>query len=114
MATPRSTAVRTVRSIVAGSPAWNPQATFALVTTSSNAASSPRLQRPYPSPRSEFRSTSAPFGLGRSQPARVLHDLALVRPFLVEVVPGRLRGQPDRDDGDQEAGEDVEGDWQGG
>jgi hypothetical protein len=31
---------------VAGSPAWNPHATFADVTTSSSASSSPSRQRP--------------------------------------------------------------------
>src|SRR5687768_14581868 len=59
MTTPRSAAAATVRSMVRGSPAWKPQATLALVTTSSRARSSPRLQTPYPSPRSLLRSTLA-------------------------------------------------------
>ena len=42
--------------MVAGSPAWLPQAMLALVTTSSIAASSPIRQGPKPSPRSELRS----------------------------------------------------------
>ena len=44
---------------VDGSPAWNPQATFALVTTSSTAASSPSRHRPKDSPTSALRSTRA-------------------------------------------------------
>ncbi|SKT01721.1 Uncharacterised protein [Mycobacteroides abscessus subsp. abscessus] len=48
-----------VRCNVAGSPAWNPQARLALVTTSSMASSSPRRQAPKPSPRSAFRSMLA-------------------------------------------------------
>ena len=47
--------VHTARS-VDGSPAWNPHATLALVTTSSIAASSPSFQTPNDSPRSLFRS----------------------------------------------------------
>ncbi len=42
--------------MVGGSPAWNPHATFALVTTSSSRSSSPRRHTPNPSPRSAFRS----------------------------------------------------------
>src|SRR4051794_19922477 len=42
--------------MVAGSPAWKPQATFALVTTSSRASSFPSVQTPKPSPRSALRS----------------------------------------------------------
>ncbi len=38
------------------SPAWNPQATFALVTRRSRASSSPSRHTPKPSPRSAFRS----------------------------------------------------------
>ncbi len=45
-----------MRRSVDGSPAWNPQATLADVTRSSIAASSPSVQRPNDSPRSEFRS----------------------------------------------------------
>ena len=52
-----ASAVRTVRVIVAGSPAWNPQATFALVTVAMTASSSPSSQRPKPSPTSAFRSS---------------------------------------------------------
>ena len=44
------------RRIVDGSPAWKPQATFALVTTPSSASSSPSRQTPNPSPRSALRS----------------------------------------------------------
>src|SRR3954452_8234797 len=43
--------------MIEGSLAWNPQATLALVTTSSRASSSPSVHCPNPSPRSEFRST---------------------------------------------------------
>jgi len=50
-------AARQVRSIVTGSPAWNPHATLALVTTSSSASSSPIRHDPYDSPRSALRST---------------------------------------------------------
>src|SRR3954471_6949247 len=56
MATPAATAVVQTRRIVDGSPAWKPQATFALVTTPSSASSSPSRQTPKPSPRSAFRS----------------------------------------------------------
>src|SRR5262245_60187446 len=56
MATSRSTAAAHVRRIVSGSPAWNPHATFALVTTSSRARSSPSRHTPNPSPRSALRS----------------------------------------------------------
>jgi hypothetical protein len=45
-ATPRSAAARQVASMIVGSPAWKPQAMFALETTSSIAASSPMLQAP--------------------------------------------------------------------
>src|SRR4051812_14573758 len=44
--------------MVAGSPAWKPQATLALVTVAITAASSPSSQRPKPSPTSELRSTT--------------------------------------------------------
>src|SRR5687768_1986623 len=46
--------------MVEGSPAWNPQATFALLTMPSRASSSPRRQTPKPSPRSAFRSIRRP------------------------------------------------------
>src|SRR5882762_8716519 len=39
------------------SPAWNPQATLALLTIASSASSSPSCHRPKPSPRSALRST---------------------------------------------------------
>jgi hypothetical protein len=47
-----------VARMVRGSPAWNLQATFALVTMSSISASSPRIHCPKPSPRSLLRSTT--------------------------------------------------------
>src|SRR4051794_31045271 len=56
MTTPRATAWAQVRRSVVGSPAWNPQATFALVTSCSIAASSPSTQVPKDSPRSALRS----------------------------------------------------------
>src|SRR5215218_4061039 len=57
MRTPRSAAARHVRAKVAASPAWKPHATFALVTTSSIASSSPSRHTPKLSPRSALRST---------------------------------------------------------
>src|SRR3712207_3337573 len=42
--------------MIDGSLAWKPQATLALVTTSSSASSSPSRHWPKPSPRSELRS----------------------------------------------------------
>src|SRR3954453_10504739 len=57
IATPASTARAHTRRMIDGSLAWNPQATLALVTTSSRASSSPRVHCPKPSPRSELRST---------------------------------------------------------
>ena len=53
-------AARTVSSMPAGSPAWNPQATLALVTTSKIAASSPMRQAPKLSPRSLLMSIWSP------------------------------------------------------
>src|SRR4029453_4596722 len=105
MATPRSVAVRTVRSIVAGSPAWNPQATFALVTTSSRAASSPTAQWPSPSPRSEFRSKVAPRLAGRGRgdqmapdgqldPAAVDHERAHGGDAVLEDAAAGVLGDP--------------------
>src|SRR6185369_55260 len=55
-ATPARTARPTVRSITAGSPAWNPQATFADVTRVRSSASDPMAQAPNPSPTSALRS----------------------------------------------------------
>src|SRR5215207_1726531 len=57
IATSRSAARRQTARMMDGSPAWAPQATLALVTTSSRALSSPIVQLPKPSPRSAFRST---------------------------------------------------------
>src|SRR5690348_14536172 len=51
--------------MISGSPAWNPQATLALVITSSSASSSPRLQTPNPSPRSALRSMGTSRTLAR-------------------------------------------------
>src|SRR5256885_726165 len=53
---PRSRAALSVSRMPAGSPAWNPQATLALLTMSSMAASSPMRHPPRLSPRSLFRS----------------------------------------------------------
>src|SRR3954454_14063101 len=58
--TPAAAASAQVCRNVDGSPAWKPQATLAEVTMPSIAASSPRVQRPNDSPRSEFRSTHPP------------------------------------------------------
>src|SRR5688572_20686581 len=58
MTTPLATAASQVASRVRGSPAWKPQATLALLTTSSIASSSPSCQVPKPSPRSVLRSMS--------------------------------------------------------
>src|SRR3954470_5260970 len=60
IATPPATAPAHTRRIVDGSPAWKPQATFALVTTPSSASSSPSFQTPNPSPRSALRSIVRP------------------------------------------------------
>src|SRR6201994_19596 len=59
MRTPRSVASRHTRSKPAGSPAWKPQATLALVTMLSMASSSPSCQTPKPSPKSALRSIEA-------------------------------------------------------
>src|SRR3954454_9777902 len=59
IATPPPTAAAQTRRIVDGSPAWNPQATFALVITPSSASSSPSVQTPKPSPRSALTSMVA-------------------------------------------------------
>src|SRR3984893_3324217 len=59
MRTPRSAASRHTRNSPAGSPAWNPQATLALVTMPSMASSSPSRQTPKPSPKSALRSIEA-------------------------------------------------------
>src|SRR5262245_588042 len=71
MATPCRAAVAHTRRMIVGSPAWNPHATFALVTKSSRASSSPSRQTPKPSPRSALRSTSltVPWSLTRSMVA---------------------------------------------
>ena len=58
-ATPRCAASSTVRRIVPGSPAWNPAATFTVVTNSNIAASSPIDHAPNDSPASTFRSMVA-------------------------------------------------------
>src|SRR5215217_1361932 len=57
IATSRSAARRHTARMIDGSPAWKPQATLALVTTSSRALSSAIVQLPKPSPRSALRST---------------------------------------------------------
>src|SRR4051794_16124585 len=78
MTTPRATAASHVRRIVATSPAWKPQATFALVTTSSSAASSPA-----PSPTSALRSIERTWSVmpaGGSQ--RTAPVLARLRPAM--------------------------------
>src|SRR6476620_5584111 len=54
--TPAATASRQVFRMTEGSPAWKPQATLALDTERNIAVASPRLQRPYDSPTSLFRS----------------------------------------------------------
>ncbi len=59
MRTPRAAAVSQTRRITEASPAWNPQATLALVTQVSSASSSVRVQRPNPSPRSALRSITS-------------------------------------------------------
>src|SRR4051795_11861064 len=46
--------------MIVASPAWNPQATFALDSKGSSSASSPSGQRPKPSPTSALRSIAAP------------------------------------------------------
>ena len=58
MLTPRSLAKATVLRITAGSPAWKPQAMFALETKLSTSASMPIVYAPKLSPRSELRSTA--------------------------------------------------------
>src|SRR5689334_8256830 len=55
-ATPFALQVSTVRSIVTGSEAWKPQATFALVIAGMSASSSPIRQLPKLSPQSELMS----------------------------------------------------------
>src|SRR3569833_160970 len=78
MCTPRAAAARQVRANVAASPAWNPHATLALVTTSSIASSSPSRHTPKLSPRSALRSTVTtnaslgPYGRG---PPVLRHEL---------------------------------------
>src|SRR3954449_12292348 len=59
MATPPATAPAQTRRMVAGSPAWKPQATFALVTTPRSASSSPSRQMPNPSPRPALEARRA-------------------------------------------------------
>src|SRR5271166_6696019 len=59
MRTPRSAADRHTRNRPAGSPAWKPQATLALLTIPSMASSSPSRQTPKPSPKSALRSIQA-------------------------------------------------------
>src|SRR6516164_5720562 len=59
MRTPRSAADRHTRNSPAGSPAWKPHATLALVTIASMASSSPRRQTPKPSPKLAVRSIPA-------------------------------------------------------
>src|SRR5690349_23276991 len=54
--TPWATARSQVARMIDGSPAWNPQAMLALVTTASRAVSSPCVQVPKPSPRSRLMS----------------------------------------------------------
>src|SRR5690349_15992433 len=61
MTTPAAAASWQVRRIVVGSPAWNPQATLALVTAAIMAVSSPRVHLPNDSPTSLFRSIVAVF-----------------------------------------------------
>src|SRR6478752_1676698 len=56
MTTPAAAASWQVRRSVVGSPAWNPHATFALVTAAIMAASSPRVHLPKDSPTSLFTS----------------------------------------------------------
>src|ERR1700675_2091251 len=59
MRTPRSAASLHTDSRPAGSPAWKPHATLALVTMPSMASSSPSRQTPNPSPKSALRSMQA-------------------------------------------------------
>src|SRR3954447_15453366 len=74
MDTPFATATAQVRRMIPGSPPWKPQAMFAHVTISSSASSSPRLQRPSPSPMSvvnatrvDTRSSCARFSQSRTE-----------------------------------------------
>ena len=53
---PRARAAVTVRSMVSGSPAWKPQATFTEVRKGRSASSWPIDQAPKLSPTSAFRS----------------------------------------------------------
>src|SRR5829696_4294913 len=59
MATPRSAASLTVRRMVAGSPAWKPQAMLAELTYLSTSASLPIWYAPKLSPTSQLRSTDS-------------------------------------------------------
>src|ERR1700722_15252658 len=73
MRTPRSAASLHTDSRPAGSPAWKPHATLALVTMPSMASSSPSRQTPNPSPKSALRSMQATVvslsaDVGRSPP----------------------------------------------
>src|SRR6266550_3614188 len=94
MTTPRDAAWAQVRLSVVGSPAWKPQATFALVTTSSIASSSPSRQRPNDSPRSALRSmrTATVLRSGRDD----AQDLVLAIPVrcghVQDAVRAHLRG----------------------
>ena len=69
MATPPRTARSHTGRMIVGSPAWNPQATLALLTIPRRASSSPMDQLPWPSPRSELRSTVS-MGSSRSGSGR--------------------------------------------
>src|SRR3984957_10606935 len=67
MRTPRAAANLHTDNSPAGSPAWKPHATLALVTMPSIASSSPSRQTPKPSPKSAFRSMLATVdSLGRA------------------------------------------------
>src|SRR3954464_11801690 len=114
MTTPRRTASAHPRRMIVGSPAWNPQATLALVTSPSIASSSPSRQIPSPSPRSLFRSsttsrplsTSTPFSASR----RRIDYLALLRLLRVQVNRRCLLRGEHRHDRDHKTGAPVDGD----
>src|SRR6516165_6400729 len=74
MLTPSATAWVTIRCIVTGSPAWNPQAMLAERMTLSNPASSPMSYAPKPSPISALRliafAMRPPLSRARSVPQK--------------------------------------------
>src|SRR5215469_16966036 len=86
--TPCSAAAAQVAAIVRSSPAWNPHATFALVTMRISSSSVAQ-----PSPRSAFRSTTMRWSFS-ARALQLLDDLLRGARVRVELLQGALEQLP--------------------